>query len=175
MNKLIQTIALTLVVFSPVSLITLITSAAAHHTPSHVSNLAVQTNINRKKKKVRTPRVTGKKIVPSGAMKKKPAATDATAPQPNGMPANGSAPPAKLPTKLPNKPTNSSPTSKVKPIDPTMGNPTAKPGSTTKLPDVSPGTPSIPLATPGSVPNPAGINPSLPRPNLPNLPTGTTK
>jgi hypothetical protein len=172
MNKLIQTIALTLVVFSPVSLITLITSAAAHHTPSHVSNLAIQTNVARKKKKVRTPRVTGKKISPTGAMKKKPAATGATAPQPEtGIPANGSTSPVKLPTK----PINSLPTSKVKPIDPTMGNPTAKPGSTTKLPDASPTTPSIPLATPGSVPNPAGINPSLPRPNLPNLPTGTTK
>jgi hypothetical protein len=43
MNKLIQTIALSAVVFSPLTLISLATSAAAHHTSSHVSTVAVTT------------------------------------------------------------------------------------------------------------------------------------
>ncbi|WP_373540973.1 hypothetical protein [Chamaesiphon sp.] len=40
MNNITQTIALTAVVFAPVSLISSIDSAAAHHTPSHVSTVA---------------------------------------------------------------------------------------------------------------------------------------
>jgi ABC-type transporter MlaC component len=43
MYKLIQTIALTAVIFSPLSLISLVTSANAHHTHSHVSTVAKNT------------------------------------------------------------------------------------------------------------------------------------
>lgn len=43
MHKLIQPIVLTAVIFSPLSLISLVTSANAHHTPSHVSTLTKNT------------------------------------------------------------------------------------------------------------------------------------
>lgn len=43
MHKLIQTIVLTAFIFSPLSLISLVTSANAHHTPSHVSTVAKNT------------------------------------------------------------------------------------------------------------------------------------
>lgn len=48
MNKLIQTIVLTAVAFSPLTLISLATSASAHHTSSHVSTLATNTSKIRK-------------------------------------------------------------------------------------------------------------------------------
>jgi hypothetical protein len=171
MHKLIQSIALTMAVFSPLNLITLVTPAAAHHTPSHVNNISAQINVRSKKKKVKSPRTTIKKkrTTDTMKMKKKPAASGTAAP-PAEMPINNSSPQFKPSIK----PQTTTPTSKIRPIDPRLGNPT-KPGTTTKLPDPSPSIPSIPLPTPGSVPNPAGNAPSLPRPNLPNLPTGTTK
>jgi hypothetical protein len=43
MHKLIQSIALTAIVFSPLTLISLTTSAFAHHTSSHVSTVATNT------------------------------------------------------------------------------------------------------------------------------------
>lgn len=50
MRKLIQSIALSTVVFSPLALISFTTSAEAHHTRSHVSTVAVQTTNPRKVK-----------------------------------------------------------------------------------------------------------------------------
>ena len=61
MIKIIQTIVLTAVVFSPLSLISLATSATAHHTSSHVSSVAVAATQTRKKavKKGKKPATTG--------------------------------------------------------------------------------------------------------------------
>jgi hypothetical protein len=51
MNKSIQTIVVTALIFSPLSITSLATSAAAHHTSSHVST--VSTNF-RQVNKVKT-------------------------------------------------------------------------------------------------------------------------
>ena len=67
MIKIIQTIVLTAVVFSPLSLISLATSATAHHTSSHVSTLAVATTKTPKKGVKK-----GKKQTTSGTTQKKP-------------------------------------------------------------------------------------------------------
>jgi hypothetical protein len=59
MNKLVSTIVLTAVVLSPLSLISSITAAAAHHTRSHVSTVSTnllkvrQIKMNPAKKQVR--------------------------------------------------------------------------------------------------------------------------
>lgn len=59
MNKLVSTIVLTAVVLSPLSLISSITSAAAHHTRSHVSTVSTnslkvrQVKMNPAKQQVR--------------------------------------------------------------------------------------------------------------------------
>ena len=50
MIKLIQTAVLTAVVFSPLSLVSLISSAAAHHSSSHVSTVATEISQTTKKK-----------------------------------------------------------------------------------------------------------------------------
>ena len=75
MNKLIQTIALTAVVFSPLSLISLISSAAAHHTSSHVSTVA--NKISQTTKKKSTNPMSGKKKPMRGMSDKKKPATGA--------------------------------------------------------------------------------------------------
>ncbi len=60
MIKVIQTIALATMVFSPLSLISLISSATAHHTSSHVSTVSVTTTkaSNKKIKKGAKPAAT---------------------------------------------------------------------------------------------------------------------
>jgi hypothetical protein len=174
MNKTIQTIALTLVLLSPFSTIGSIFPAAAHHTESHVNTVSIETNLGRRKKKTRVPATKPNRTSP---VKKKTATPDATtdpatvAPQPAT-----SIPPQRIPVK-PANPTKTPPVSnsRIKPIDPRLGNPTAKPGSNTKLPSTDSGVPSIPLPTPGDVPNPAGDAPSIPRTTIPNLPAGTSK
>ncbi len=173
MNKLIQTIALAMVVSAPLNLIALLTSAVAHHTPSHVSNISAQTNVTAKKKKIKSPRTTPVKKKKTAPVQKRTTVTPKKKPVDSNTaaPSNGVLPNSNSPQIKPSTPPS---TSKIKPIDPRLGNPT-KPGTTTKLPEASPDVPSIPLPTPGSVPNPAGNVPSLPRPNLPNLPSGTTK
>gem|GEM_PF-2765511 len=50
MIKLIQTAILTTVVFSPLTLVSLISSAAAHHTSTHVSTVATAISQTTKKK-----------------------------------------------------------------------------------------------------------------------------
>jgi hypothetical protein len=174
MNKTIQTIALTLVVLSPLSSIGSIAPAAAHHTSSHLSTVSVETNIGRRKKKTTAPSTKPKT---TGAVKKKPATTNTTTAPETGIPQTGTVTP---PTRVPVNPANSTTkapvsNSRIKPIDPRIGNPTAKPGTKTQLPNTDSGIPSIPLATPGDIPNPAGDAPSIPRPNIPNLPAGTSK
>jgi septal ring-binding cell division protein DamX len=182
MNKTIQTIALTLVIFSPFSTIGslakpslwLIAPVSAHHTESHVNTVSIETSLGRRKKKTRVRTTTPKQ---TGAVKKKTVTPEATtdpatvAPQPAT-----SIPPQKVPVK-PANPVKTAPVSnsRIKPIDPRLGNPTAKPGSNTKLPSTDSGVPSIPLPTPGDVPNPAGEAPSIPRTTIPNLPAGTSK
>jgi hypothetical protein len=72
MNKLIQAIVLTTVVVLPLSLISLVTSAAAHHTASHVSTVAMS---NSKTNKMRAK--GKKKPMTMGNRAKKPVATKA--------------------------------------------------------------------------------------------------
>jgi hypothetical protein len=71
MNKLIQTIVLTAVVFSPLSLLSLVTSAAADHSHSHASTVSLA---GKKKPALRNKK--GKKSNTTGVTNKKPAATD---------------------------------------------------------------------------------------------------
>jgi hypothetical protein len=174
MNKTIQTIALTLVILSPLSTIGSSIPAVAHHTESHVSTVSIETNLNRRKKKTRVPATKPK---PTGAVKKKTVTPNATKDPATGIsqPENN-LPPKRIPVK-PATPTKTAPVSnsRIKPIDPRVGNPTAKPGSNTKLPSTDSGVPSIPLPTPGDIPNPAGEAPSIPRTTIPNLPAGTSK
>ena len=158
MNKLIQTIVLTAVVFSPLSLLSLITSAAAHHTPGHVSTVAIETTIAAKKNKNKVR--TGKKPLTTGSTKKKPASTDATTQPETGMPSGVDSP---MPTKPTTKPETSEPRSKVKQIDPTIDGGMKKPGTDMKVPN----------SLPGSVSTPTGV-PSV-KPALPTLPTGAPK
>jgi hypothetical protein len=174
MNKTIQTIALTLVILSPLSAIGSIFPAAAHHTESHVNTVSIETNLGRRKKKTRVPAT---KPNPTGAVKKKTVTPAATTDPATGIPQpETSLPPKRIPVK-PAAPAKTQPVSnsRIKPIDPRLGNPTAKPGSNTKLPSSNSGVPSIPLPTPGDIPNPAGDAPSIPRTTIPNLPAGTSK
>jgi hypothetical protein len=174
MNKIIQTIALTLVILSPLTTIGSSEPAAAHHTESHVNTVSIEANLGRRKKKTRV-RVT--KPNRTGTVKKKTVTPDATTVPATGIPQpETNIPPQRLPAK-PANPTKTPPVSnsRIKPIDPRVGNPTAKPGSNTKLPSTDSGIPSIPLPTPGDVPNPAGDAPSIPRTTIPNLPAGTSK
>ncbi len=170
MNKLIQTIFLSAVICSPLSLLSLVESAAAHHTSSHVSTVSVSI-ARRKTKRVRTG---AKKRVRSGATKrtntssqqKKPAEPAAdTQPDMGGVTT-----PEPIQSRPTGKPAPTGPDSKIKPIDPSLGNPTSTPGADIKLPNPGAGTPSVPVLTPGGIPNPAGNTPSIPKPNLPSLP-----
>jgi hypothetical protein len=128
MSKIIQTIVLTAVVFSPLSLISLVTSATAHHTSSHVSTTAVAVNKTRKK--------AVKKRTTSGTTQQKPK-PDATTQPPEAMPPASDSMPAK-----PTQPDVSS--DKMKP----SGVITPKPGST-EIPPAGSASPNIP-AVPGS-------------------------
>jgi hypothetical protein len=174
MNKIIQTIALTLVILSPLSAIGSIPPAAAHHTESHVNTVSIETNLSRRKKKTRVPATKPRR---TGTVKKKTVTPAATKDPATGIPQpETNVPPQRIPVK-PANPNKTAPVSnsRIKPIDPRVGNPTAKPGSNTKLPSTNSGVPSIPLPTPGEIPNPAGEAPSIPRTTIPNLPAGTSK
>jgi hypothetical protein len=174
MNKIIQTIALTLVILSPLSAIGSIFPAAAHHTESHVNTVSIETNLSRRKKKTRLPATKPNR---TGTVKKKTITPNATTDPATGVPQPETSFPAKRIPVKPATPTKTAPASnsRIKPIDPRVGNPTAKPGSNTKLPSTNSGVPSIPLPTPGDIPNPAGDAPSIPRTTIPNLPAGTSK
>jgi hypothetical protein len=165
MNKLIQAIVLTAVVFSPLSLLSLITSATAHHSDSHVSTISMESSIARKKKKNKLK--AGKKPMTTGSTKKKPASADATTTPPEtGMPSGVDSP---MPNKPTPKPDISAPGAKVKPIDPTVDGSMTKPGTEMKIP--TSGTPNVPTIPGGSTPT--GV-PSV-KPTLPTLPTGLPK
>jgi hypothetical protein len=174
MNKIIQTIALTLIILSPLSTIGSIAPAAAHHTESHVTTVSIETNLSRRKKKAR---VRATKPNSTGAVKKKTVTPGKTTDPATEIPqTETNIPPKRVPVK-PANPTKTAPVSnsRIKPIDPRVGNPTAKPGTNTKLPSTDSGIPSIPLPNPGDVPNPAGDAPSIPKTTIPNLPAGTSK
>lgn len=142
MIKIIQSIVLTAVVFSPLSLISLATSATAHHTSSHVSSVAVAATQTRKKgvKKGKKPATTG-----TSQQKTTP---DAKTQPPEGMSSSES-----MPVK-PAKPDASAP-DKMKPSGATA----PKPGSTEMPPSGSgmPSTPTVPGSgtptLPSTIPN----------------------
>ena len=124
MIKIIQTIALTAIVFSPLSLISLITSATAHHTSSHVSNISVATTTARKKKK-------SNRATPA------PAGTNQRQPAPDAI----TQPPATMPSVPVNPTQPDASNDKMK-----RGTITPKPGSTEIPPAGSavPGMPTVP-------------------------------
>jgi hypothetical protein len=164
MNKLIQTIVLTAVVFSPLNLISTIASATAHHNSSHVSTVAMETTKAKKKIKMKK----GKKPMTTGSMKKKPAATDATMTQPaTGMPPSGD---SMKPTTKP----DTVPSTKVKPNDTGTDSSMVKPSSKIKAPTAGTSLPSIPTSTPTGVSTPSTV-PNITKPSLPSLPTGLPK
>lgn len=148
MIKIIQTIVLTAVVFSPLSLISLVTSATAHHTSSHVSSVAVATTQTRKKGVKK-----GKRPATTGTNQQKPA-TDATTQPPAGMPSS-----EPVPAKSTNPDLSSD---KMKP----SGTISPKPG-TTEIPPAGSGAPA------GSgIPAGSGVptNP-IPGSSTPTIPT----
>ncbi len=158
MIKIIQTIVLTAVVFSPLSLISLVASATAHHTSSHVSSVAVATTQTRKKavKKGKKPATTG--------INQPKTTPDATTQSPETMPSSGS-----MPVK-PNNPDTS--IDKMKP----SGVVTPKPGST-DMPPSGNGTPpsgsGMPPSDSGTPPSGSGMpsTPSVPGSGTPTLPS----
>jgi hypothetical protein len=162
MNKLIQTVALTVAIFSP-SLIGLIASASAHHSASHVTTIAADPTTTKpgkpKAKKAKKPMTTGNS-------NKKPGAMDATTTTPEtSTPTGGSSTPTGGDTMKPTKP-DSVPSTKAKPnsaIDTT-------PKTDTNLP-------SVPVSTPGSVsaPTPTGNTPGMSNPSVPSVPSGLPK
>jgi hypothetical protein len=188
MNKLIQTIFLTAVVCSPLSAIGQIESVSAREHSAKTSTVAVQTTLNRKKKKSST--YMRKKSGTSGAAKTKPSdptldnpgaqqgdpsmgnpstgnpATQQGSPSMGGPSMGGS--PAKLPSGNPNpsSQTGGAPGSGIPPSksnDPTLGNPTKK------TIDPSLGSPST-SPNPGSLPTLPGTTgtPTQPGSTLPN-------
>jgi hypothetical protein len=135
MIKIIQTIVLTAVVFSPLSLISLATSATAHHTSSHLSTVAAKTTQTRKK-----PVKKGKKPATTGTSQQKTTPDMKTQPS-EGMPSSGSAP--------------------VKPTNPDLSTDKTKPSGTIAP---KPGTSDIPPAG-SSLPTnpiPGSSTPTLP-------------
>ena len=165
MNKLIQTLVLTAVVFSPLSLIASISAATAHHTASHVSTVALEGTKTPKAKMKK-----GKKSVTTGSSKKKPAATDATMTKPDAsMPAGTDS------QMKPTKPDTGVPSSKVKPNGAVMDGSMAKPASTLKVPTSGTSLPSTPTSIPSGVSTPTGIPSGMSKPSVPSLPTGLPK
>jgi hypothetical protein len=141
MIKIIQTIVLTAVVFSPLSLISLVTSATAHHSSSHVSTVAIATTKARKKgvKKGKNPATTG-------TNQNKPA-TDATTQPPDAMPSSESMP-AKQTKPDASMPDKMNPSGVITPKPGSTGIPPAGAGAPS-IPSVpSTGTPSIPTTLP---------------------------
>jgi hypothetical protein len=154
MNKLIQTIVLTAVVFSPLSLLSLVTSAAADHSHSHASTVSLA---GKKKPKLKNKK-RQKSTTSSGVTDKKPAATgEAPSIQSpaTGAPTVDSAPiktgdPAKMPpASIPG--TKGEPNGTDQKVSPSgSGAPTGAPSS---APSSAPGMPST---IPGGVTAPSG-------------------
>ena len=152
MIKIIQTIVLTAVVFSPLSLISLATSATAHHSSSHVSSVAVATTQARKKSAKK-----GKKPATTGTSQRK-TTPDATAQPSEVMPSSGSTP------VNPAKPDMSSP-DKMKP----SGTVSPTPSSS----DMPPSGSGMPPSGTGTPPSGSGMpsTPTVPGSGTPTLPT----
>jgi hypothetical protein len=166
MNKLIQTLVLTAVVFSPLSLIASISGARAHHTAAHVSTVALEGTKTTKAKMKKK----GKKSMTTSSSKKKPAATDATMTKPDtSMPAGTDS------QMKPTKPDTGVPSSKVKPNGAVMDGSMAKPASTLKVPTSGTSLPSTPTSIPSGVSTPTGIPSDMSKPSVPSLPTGLPK
>ncbi len=155
MNKLIQTIVLTAVVFSPLSLLSLVTSAAAHHTLSHTATVSLA---GKKKPTVKNKK-SKKSNTSSGVTDKKTTGTDeapSTQSPATGAPTGDSSPvktgdPYKTPpTAIPgtkSDPSGADSMSKPDSIKvPTSGAPTGAPSTA----------PSVPNSIPGGTPAPGG-------------------
>lgn len=185
MYKLIQSIVLSAVVLAPVSSLDLSADALSHHTPSHVSTLAVEVAHTRKtphkhrkyrkSRKYRKMRVrvnkSARKISPNQrSISREQTPSDPIITIPKVIPSVPAAP-----TGTPLTPGNFPPTTELKPIDPIMGNPINPPSPDVILPNPASGIPTIPLTIPGGIPNPSGDT-SIPNPNLPTtFPGGAIK
>jgi hypothetical protein len=160
MNKLIQTIVLTAVVFSPLTLLSLVTSAVAHHSNSHVSTLALS---GKKKQNIKNSK--GKKTAtPAGAADKKPVANE-EAPSPQS-PATGMPPGDPNPIKTGDPlPTNPVSTPGTKSVDPAIEKqngikvPAANdiPAGNNVPSNMPPTAPGLPSSAPGGVTAPSGL------------------
>jgi hypothetical protein len=144
MNKLIQNIAVTAIVFSPLSLISLIEAAAAHHTPGHVSTVSMTGT----KKKAKTI-----KSVKKG---KKPVTSQKTAPEDTTAPGA------------------TTPTGEMSPSSIKQGgsveSPISKPGTDGKIPTTGSMEPKVPVSIPGGGSAPTGT-PGTSVPSVPTVPT----
>jgi hypothetical protein len=193
MNKLIQSIIISVVVIAPLSSLGLIADATMHHTESHVSTVSKETTPTRRKtKKVKKVRkqanIKAKKQI-TKRYKKKAVSSDKKSSAPETMaPAPGESRkpeirqtpqtipvPQSLPTPS-TSPESSAPTTPLNStLDPKSGNPMVNSNRQMTLPNPAAGTPNIPVFSPGSIANPSG-DMSIPNPNLPNvLPTGLVK
>jgi hypothetical protein len=147
MNKLIQTILLTAVVSTPLSLISLVTSAAAHHTSSHVSTVSVAITKTRKKRIKKA-----KKSITTGTRKQKPTKIDATSQPPEGIPSGAN-------PVNPNKPAPTGTSrSTIKTEQTVIDGSSPNADKMIKVPATGTNMPGVPM-------------PEITKPTLPNLPT----
>ncbi len=189
MNKLIQSIIISAVVIAPLSSLALIADATVHHTPSHVSTVSVETTRTRRKtkkvKKIRNQANIKAKKQATKRYKKNPVSSEKKPSNPDSMtPTPGKSSQPETPQTIPippavptpsTSPESSAPTPLNLTIDPMVGNPLMKPSSDVVLPNPADGTPTIPVFSPGSIPNPMGDT-SIPNPRFPTvLPTGLVK
>jgi hypothetical protein len=161
MNKLIQTIVLTAVVFSPLTLLSLVTSAAAEHGTSHVSTLALS---GKKKQNVKNSK--GKKTTTptAGAMEKKPVANDEAPSNQSpatGMP-TGDSNPIKTGEPLPKNPASIPGTKSADPAVEKQNSIKVPAGADTpagnNVPtNIPPTAPGLPSSAPGGVTAPSGL------------------
>ncbi len=188
MNKLIQSIIISAVVIAPLSSLGSMADATAHHTPSHVSTVSLETTRTRnKEKKIRTKaNIKAKKQV-IRRYKKRAVSTKAklSVPKMTPVPIESSQPKnPQTPQTIPVPPTVPTPSTSPESLaptpplnstlDPKSGNPMMNPGDVV-LPNPADGTPTIPVFSPGSIANPSG-DMSIPNPKLPTvLPSGLIK
>jgi hypothetical protein len=164
MNKLLPLSVSIALIGSAVSLLPLSTSA--HHTSSHVTDVAVEKQVVKRKKKTKKTRTRSTPQQPRST-KKEPKKPDTKPTPPNGKLPTSSSSPEYIPG-ITEPPSSMSPTLQPgKPLSPkprAYRTPLPKPSETPKS-DV----PTIVVPSPGRLPNPAGNLPDVPNP--PNVPT----
>jgi hypothetical protein len=150
-NRLFPVGFLAALVASPLSVMTIAIGVHAHHTPTHVLTLSVETSAARKKRTKRIRTRSRKPINTKKIKQKSPKVQPSEASDNPGNTPIETKPPTPQPKASP------SPRSRITPIP--------KPTQVLNK-DVPP----IAFPSPGQIPNPAGNLPNVPKPTVPNLP-----